>query len=202
MRHMIGILLLGLAVLLSAGCGFHLRGSTQVPAKLQNMLLESSDPYGSLTRSIRQQLRLNNVNIVDDATRKDLPTLRIIGSSDSQSTVSIFKNGTSAENQLALKVQTQILMPGRGIYPLDVTVFRSFFNNPLTALAKEAESEIIHQQMRDQAAEKLIRKLLTVDVENSDSKEKQKNDPLAINDIPNEFRVTARRQGRPTDERR
>lgn len=140
MRHRILTLLLGLAVLVTAGCGFNLRGTTQVPTELQKLLLESSDPYGPLARSIRQQLRLNNVTIVDDAMRKDIPTLRIIGSSESQETVSIFRNGVAAENQLVLHVQAQVLIPGHDIYPLQVNVFRTFFDNPLTALAKEAEA--------------------------------------------------------------
>lgn len=133
-----------------------------MPTELQKLLLESSDPYGPLARSIRQQLRLNNVTIVDDAMRKDIPTLRIIGSSESQETVSIFRNGVAAENQLVLHVQAQVLIPGHDIYPLQVNVFRTFFDNPLTALAKEAEAEVLRQEMREQAAQQLVRQLLTV----------------------------------------
>lgn len=179
MRHRILTLLLGLVVLVSAGCGFHLRGVTQVPPELQTMLLESSDPYGSLTRFVRQQLRLSNINIVDDAMRKDIPTLRIMSSSDSQSTVSIFQDGTTAENQLVLRVQAQVLIPGQGIYPLHVTVFRSFFDNPLTALAKDAESDIIRQEMREQAAQQLVRQLLMVDMKKI--KEDEKSNAIPAN---------------------
>ncbi len=162
MRHRILTLLLGLAVLVTAGCGFNLRGTTQVPSNLQKLLLESNDPYGPLTRAVRQQLRLSNVTIVDDPMRKDLPTLLIISSSETQSTVSVFQNGVTAENQLVLHVQAQVLIPGHDIYPLQVNIFRTFFDNPLTALAKDAESAVLRQEMRDQAALQLVRQLLTV----------------------------------------
>ncbi|CNL38419.1 LPS assembly lipoprotein LptE [Yersinia aleksiciae] len=162
MRHRILTLLLGLAVLVTAGCGFNLRGTTQVPPELQKLLLESSDPYGPLTRAVRQQLRLSNVTIVDDPMRQDLPALRIIGSSENQDTVSIFRNGVTAEYQLVLHVQAQVLIPGHDIYPLRVNIFRSFFDNPLTALAKDAEAGVIRQEMREQAAQQLVRQLLTV----------------------------------------
>ena len=162
MRHRILTLLLGLAVLVTAGCGFNLRGSTQVPPELQKLLLESSDPYGPLTRAIRQQLLLSNVTIVDDPMRKDLPALRILGSSENQDTVSIFRNGVTAEYQLVLHVQAQVLIPGHDIYPLRVNIFRTFFDNPLTALAKDAEAEVLRQEMREQAAQQLVRQLLAV----------------------------------------
>ncbi|MBP2844858.1 LPS assembly lipoprotein LptE [Dickeya oryzae] len=162
MRHPFLTLVLGLVVLMTAGCGFHLRGTTQIPAQLHNLILDSGDPYGPMTRAIREQLRLNNVNIEENSTRKDLPSLRFMGDNLTRNTVSIFQDGKTAEYQLVLEVKTQVLLPGDDIYPLNVTIFRSFFDNPLTALAKEAEQDIIIQEMRQQAAQQLVRKLLTV----------------------------------------
>ncbi len=162
MQQRILMLLLGLALLVVAGCGFHLRGTTQIPHELRTLLLESSDPYGPLTRAVRQQLRLNKVHISDDSGRQDLPSLRIISSTQRQNTVSLFQDGKTAEYQLQLDVQAQVLIPGQDIWPLHIIVYRSFFDNPLAALAKSAEGDIIGQEMREQAARQLVRQLLVL----------------------------------------
>lgn len=162
MRHPFFSLVLGLVVLMTAGCGFHLRGTTQLPEQFHTMMLDSGDPYGPTTRAIREQLRLSNINVVEDAKRKDIPSLRFMGETLTRSTVSIFQDGKTAEYQFILDVKAQVLIPGSDIYPISVTVFRSFFDNPLAALAKEAEQDIILREMHEQAAQQLVRKLLTI----------------------------------------
>ncbi|WP_016856951.1 LPS assembly lipoprotein LptE [Candidatus Williamhamiltonella defendens] len=153
---------IGLMILTSMGCVFHLREITEVPKEFKTIILNSSDPYGPLTQFIRQELRLNRVIILDDSQRTDLPTLRITGSLQRTNPVSIFQDGVKAENQLSLTVSAEILIPGSGIYPIQVTVFRSFLDNPLMTLPKEAENEILTKEMMKQAAKKLIRQFTKV----------------------------------------
>lgn len=167
MHHRTIALLLGFAVLVTAGCGYHLRGTTSVPKELKTLTLNSYDPYGPLTRSVREQLRLSDVTVIrdQDPRSKKLPSLRITGSSEGRQTVSIFRDGKTAEYQLVLEVRAEVLIPGKELFPITIRVFRSFFDNSLTALAKDNEGDIIRQELREQAAQQLVRKLVAVQAE-------------------------------------
>jgi len=55
-----------LAVLLLAGCGFHLRGSVELPAAMARTYVDG-EHYPDLVRSLRDQLQGSNVQLVESA---------------------------------------------------------------------------------------------------------------------------------------
>lgn len=147
------------------GCGFHLQHETEVPAQFKTMSYVSGDPYGQLSRNIKELLVDNKVTLVDGGT-SNYPTLRIISSRINKDTISIYRDGKAAEYQMVLNVEAQVIIANEQIYPITVSIFRSFFDNPAVALAKTAEQTMIEQEMYKQAARQIIGKLKSINTAN------------------------------------
>ncbi|SET08738.1 LPS assembly lipoprotein LptE [Thorsellia anophelis] len=171
-----GFKLITLALLLVlTGCGFSLRGTTyQIPEELKTIELFSNDPNGPLSRTLRNELRLNNVTLIassDNLTKNGKqdqfihPRFGVVTTTESRDTASIFMNGKSAEYQLNLEVTAHLIVAEKGIFPMTVRIHRTFFDNPLAAMQKNSEQEIIRQEMRQQAAQELVRRLSAFRIE-------------------------------------
>ncbi|MDF7667297.1 LPS assembly lipoprotein LptE [Orbaceae bacterium ESL0727] len=155
------IVLLAISTLL-IGCGFHLQYDTEVPPQFKTMSYISYDPYGQLSRNIKEILSDNKVNLLNNDTSGKYPSLRLVKSKLTRDTISIYQDGKAAEYQLVLTVEAQVVIAGKDIYPINVRIFRTFFDNPATALAKTTEQSLIEQEMYKQAAKQLIGKLKTI----------------------------------------
>ncbi|OXX72961.1 LPS assembly lipoprotein LptE [Vibrio sp. V03_P4A6T147] len=142
--------------LLSA-CGFHLRGDYSVPEELNRVSITSYDQYSTFTRMVKNQLRMSDIEIVPPA--ETVPNIHLIGESVGERTLSLYQNTRAAELELTFNASYSVTLPEVGIKTFSTSVTRSYLDNPLTALAKSVERDMIEDEMRKLAATQILRQM-------------------------------------------
>lgn len=153
-----------MASLLSA-CGFHLRGDYSVPEELETMSLTSYDQYSTFTRMMKGQLRMSEIEVVPPAA--NVPNLHLVSEGVGERTLSLYQNTRAAEKELTFRASYRVTIPELGSKTFSTSVTRSYLDNPLTALAKSVERDMIEDEMRKLAASQIIRQMarLKADIE-------------------------------------
>jgi len=144
------------ATLLSA-CGFHLRGDYDVPEEISTLSLTSYDQYSSFTRIVTRQLRMNEINLVTPAS--DVANIHLISEGTSERTLSLYQTTRAAEKELTLRASYRVTIPVLGSKTFSTSVTRSYLDNPLTALAKSVERDMMEDEMRKLAATQIVRQM-------------------------------------------
>ncbi|CAH6932259.1 LPS-assembly lipoprotein RlpB precursor (Rare lipoprotein B) [Vibrio chagasii] len=146
-----------LTVSLLSACGFHLRGDYSVPEELNKISVTSYDQYSTFTRMMKGQLRMNDVEIVPPS--ENTPNLHIISESVSERTLSLYQNTRAAEKELTFRSSYRVTIPEIGSKTFSTSVTRSYLDNPLTALAKSVERDMIEDEMRKLATSQILRQM-------------------------------------------
>ncbi|MCG9638668.1 LPS assembly lipoprotein LptE [Vibrio sp. Isolate34] len=146
-----------LTVSLLSACGFHLRGDYSVPEELNKISVTSYDQYSTFTRMMKGQLRMNDVEIVPPA--ENTPNLHIISESVGERTLSLYQNTRAAEKELTFRARYRVTIPELGSKTFSTNVTRSYLDNPLTALAKSVERDMIEDEMRKLATSQILRQM-------------------------------------------
>lgn len=152
--------LLSFAFVMLTACGFHFQTGELLPDNLKTMSIESSNPNDDMTRIMKRELRLNNVNVVP--ANKDIPILRLLGETQNTDVTALFYTGKAAEKVLVLEVEANVILPNKKTFPLSTRVERNFFDSPQEALAKATEKDAMWSSMRKQAATQLINRLISL----------------------------------------
>ena len=164
-------LLVAVVVMTTASCGFHLRGNYLLPEEITELSLTSFDQYGDLTRDVRDQFRLHGINEVPPSPTT--PNLHLISESTSSQTLSLYQNSRAAEYELTYTATYRVIVSEKENQTYTTSVNRSYLDNPLTALAKSVERDLITSEMREQAARQILRQMARLkaplEEENTDS---------------------------------
>jgi LPS-assembly lipoprotein len=160
-----------LSSLLSA-CGFQLRGEYSVPEDITAISVTSFDQYGKITRSVKEQLRLSQIELV--TPNQDVPNIHILGEKITDRTLSLYQNTRAAEKEIVYEVNYRVTVPDLGAKDFTATMTRSYLDNPLSALAKSAERKLIEDEMREFSAQQMMRQMARLKTEIQEFEEAQR----------------------------
>ncbi|WP_427977353.1 LPS assembly lipoprotein LptE, partial [Agarivorans sp.] len=110
---------------------------------------------------LKRRLAQNNVAVFEFA-QENVPTLYIGAEEINKRTLSLFENGQVAEYELSYRVGGYLQVANQGNFPVQVRLHRDFQDNPLAALAKQRERELLYSELRTMAADQIMRQLATV----------------------------------------
>jgi LPS-assembly lipoprotein len=149
---------------LLSGCGFTLRGSHQIANSLKVMHFDPADKYAELARLLRTQLSVNEIELIgrDKVKKRQAATLRLEKDRLDRRTLSLFPNGQVAEYELIYTVNYTISVPEQETQRFNVEIYRDYQDDPESALAKSKELKLILKEMRQQAADKIVRQLASL----------------------------------------
>lgn len=143
------------------GCGFQLRGDYLLSPQLQNLHVSSVDKHSELTRLVKQHLLFNKINITPKLTQQT-PELRLLKDTLNRRTLSVFPNGQVAEYELIYLAKYQLIFENEDIREFTVELNRDYIDDPNLALAKSRELTLMLSEMRQKAAERILRNLASI----------------------------------------
>lgn len=146
---------------LLTACGFQLRGDYLLDDELQTLYVSSSDVHGELTRLVKLSLTRNQVNVLKHS-KTDIPELRILSDKLDRRTLSLFANGQVAEYELIYSVHYQVRFTGEEAKTFRFELYRDYQDDPNLALAKSRELSLLLSEMRNSAADRILRDLARI----------------------------------------
>ncbi len=141
-----------------AGCGFHLRGTQEMPMHLKTIALLPDAPYTALQKDIRKALRTAGVAIVNSPTA--VYSLNLERDKLSRSIMVIGTDGQAKQEELIYSLHYRITPPGADPLPVQVIRVQRILNVDFNrTLGQAQEEETLIGEMRAEVTNQLMRRL-------------------------------------------
>jgi len=149
-------LLLGIAVLLG-GCGFHLRGATELPPGMSPAFVQAN-PGSAIAGALNEALRSNGIQIAAGAQDAGL-VVRIVEEESDNRVLAVNSAGKVIAYEIRYKVGFAASAGGRTLERQTVEQAREYVNPDIEVLGKEQEAALIRQDMLRDVADRILRRL-------------------------------------------
>ncbi len=137
-------------------CGYHLRGSIDLPAQLERVAMQSAST--NLQNAMKQLLRGSGAKLVVRPSAASL-VIQLQQEDMQRRVLSLDSTGRANEFELTYRLRYQLLnAKGKPLVdkPLVAELHRTYFNDQVEILAKSNEENVIRQELYRQAAERIL----------------------------------------------
>ncbi|QGU32043.1 LPS assembly lipoprotein LptE [Thermochromatium tepidum] len=154
--------LLGVVLMVQAGCGFQLRGTIEIPS-VYNPILIQAPSDSAVERALHDLLIGSQVQLTTNPAQARL-TLRILSERRSERVAAVDLNGKTLAYELHYLVEFEAVgADGQTRVPrqtLDLT--RTFDNPDVEVLGKQIEQAMIYDDFAVEAADRILMRLRAV----------------------------------------
>jgi LPS-assembly lipoprotein len=151
--------LLLLLTLSMTACGFHLRGTVEIPPEWLALHLTSPSPHSELSNTVKSSFSANGVEWMEPAEANY--TLHLGPEKLERRNLSIDRNARAAEFELKLSTSLSVTdSQGAEILPAeDITVHKIMTHDPENVTGKVEEERLLRREMRTELVQRMLRKI-------------------------------------------
>lgn len=137
------------ALMLLVGCGFQLRGATSVPPEMSRTYIETSDRHSLFYRTLRNQLRVAGVTVVESPLEADA-TFAIESDVTGERVLSVSARNVPREFEVFYTVFYSVKTEDKTILATrSQTLTRDYTWDETLVLGKEKEGEVLREAITD-----------------------------------------------------
>lgn len=149
------------AVCLSA-CGWHIRGSLDMPKQLSNLYVSASDSKGALITELRQLLKTNRVSLAEKPADANY-SLNVLDETKDRRSTGIGGDELSSAYEITLKASYEIHIKNADQTVKATAISVRNFNYNTAAINSATQEELLlDQEMRRDLAQQILRRLSAV----------------------------------------
>jgi LPS-assembly lipoprotein len=161
LRSLAAVLVLATAVL-TAGCGFRFRGTTEFPPQMSVIHIQATDRYSPFYRELVTTLRRSDVTLTDDPTNART-VLKVLTDDTGRRLLSVTSRNVPAEYEVFYRVRFSVDVDGvETVPPEQLALTRDFAFDETAVLGKSGEEEIIRQAIASDLVGLVTRRLTAV----------------------------------------
>ncbi len=143
------LLMVPLLAALSAGCGFHLRGSAALPPAMAVTFIRSDQPFSTLVDDFSDALKIHNVRVTQERSEATA-VLNILNNSIKTAVLSVNTAGKVLEYDILQTIRFSVVTAGNEVLVPEQTVnmSRDYIFSSTDVLGKQREDKVVRANLQ------------------------------------------------------